>query len=40
MRIILATNNKNKVREVGEILSPLGYEVISQSEAGVDIDVE
>lgn len=40
MKIILATNNKNKVREVGEILSPLGYEVISQAEAGVDIEVE
>ena len=40
MRIILATNNKNKVREVGEILSPMGYEVVSQSDAGIDIDVE
>ena len=40
MKIILATNNKNKVREVGEILSPLGYEVLSQAEAGVDIEVE
>ena len=40
MRIILATNNKNKVREVGEILSPMGYEVISQSDAGIDIEVE
>ena len=40
MKIILATNNKNKVREVEEILSPLGYEVLSQAEAGVDIEVE
>lgn len=33
MKIILASNNKNKLREMKEILSPLGYEVFSQSEA-------
>lgn len=40
MKIILATNNKNKLREIREILSPLGYEVITQSEAGINIEVE
>ena len=40
MKIILASNNKNKIAELKQILSPLGYEVISQSEAGVDIEVE
>ncbi len=40
MKLILATNNKNKLREFREILSPLGYEVVSQSEAGVNIEVE
>ena len=40
MQIILASNNKNKLREVRQILEPLGYEVISQSEAGVNIEVE
>lgn len=40
MKIILASNNKNKLREMKEILSPLGYEVLSQSEAGVNLDVE
>lgn len=38
MKIIAATKNKNKLREFGEILR--GFEIISQEEAGVDIDVE
>lgn len=38
MKIIVATKNKNKLREFGEILK--GFEIISQEEAGVDIDVE
>ena len=38
MKIIAATKNKNKLREFGEILS--GFEIISQEEAGIDIDVE
>ena len=38
MKIIAATKNKNKLREFGEILK--GFEVISQEDAGVDIDVE
>lgn len=40
MKIILASNNKNKLREIKEILSPLGFEVISQREAGADIEAE
>lgn len=40
MRIILASNNKNKLREFREILEPMGFEVVSQSEAGADIEVE
>jgi XTP/dITP diphosphohydrolase len=39
-QIILASNNKNKLREVKQILEPLGYTIISQSEAGVNIEVE
>lgn len=35
-KLVMATNNKNKLREVREILSPLGIDVISQSEAGAD----
>ena len=38
MKIIAATKNKNKLREFGEILK--GFDIISQEEAGVDIDVE
>ncbi len=40
MKLILASNNKNKLREFREILEPAGFEVISQSEAGADIEVE
>lgn len=40
MKIILASNNKNKLREVKEILEPLGFSVLSQSEAGAEIEVE
>lgn len=39
-KVILASNNKNKLREIKEILTPLGYEVVSQSEAGINIEVE
>lgn len=40
MKTVLASNNKNKLREFREILEPLGWEVISQSEAGVDTEAE
>lgn len=40
MRIIVATKNENKIREISEMLSPLGFEVISQTNAGINIDVE
>ncbi len=39
MKFIIATNNKHKVKEFERILSPLGIEVISQSDAGINIDV-
>ena len=40
LKLIIASNNKGKIREYKELLSPLGYEAISQSEAGVNIEVE
>ncbi len=40
MKIILTSNNKNKLREFREILEPAGFEVISQAEAGADIEAE
>lgn len=38
--IILASNNKNKLREFRQLLEPEGYEVISQSEAGMNFEAE
>ena len=40
MKIIAATQNKGKIKEIQEIFGKLGFEVISQKDAGVDIDVE
>lgn len=40
MKIVAATNNENKVREIKRIFSPLGFEVIAQRDAGIEIDVE
>ena len=40
MKLILATGNKGKLREFKEILEPLGYEILSQGELGLDLDVE
>ncbi|MBR5344546.1 MAG: RdgB/HAM1 family non-canonical purine NTP pyrophosphatase [Clostridia bacterium] len=40
MKLILATNNQGKVKEYRDILTPLGFEVLSQSEAGIHLDVE
>ena len=40
MNIIIASNNKGKIKELKKILEPLGYNVFSQSETGVNIEVE
>ena len=40
MKIILASNNRHKLDEISNILKPLGYDVISQSEAGINIEVD
>lgn len=39
-KLVMATNNENKLREVREMLSPLGIEVISQQEAGANTNPE
>ena len=39
-KLIFATGNENKVREIREIMGDLGYEVISMKEAGIDIDID
>ena len=39
MKLIIASNNQGKIREMKEILSPLGYEPVSMKEAGIEIDI-
>lgn len=38
-RIIFATGNENKMKEIRMILKDLGLEILSMKEAGVDIDI-
>jgi len=40
MELIIASNNKGKISEYRDILSPLGFQVFSQREKNVDIEVE
>ena len=40
MKLVLASKNEKKLREMDEILSALGIEVISEAQAGVDVEVE
>ena len=38
-RIIFATGNQGKMKEIREILADTGYEVVSMKEAGVDTEI-
>lgn len=38
-RIVFATGNENKMKEIRMILSDLGMEILSMKEAGVDVDI-
>ncbi len=40
MKLVLASQNQKKLKEMGQILGELGIEVCLQSEVGVSIDVE
>lgn len=40
MKFVLASKNPNKLKEMREILTGLDIEVISEAEAGVDVEVE
>lgn len=40
MKVIAATKNKGKIREMSEILSPLGIEIVPQEDMGIELDVE
>lgn len=39
-KIIFASNNEGKIREVKEIMADYGKEILSLKEAGIDLDVE
>lgn len=40
MKLIIASNNEGKINEYRKLLTPLGYEVVSQSEVGINIKPE
>ena len=41
MKIIIATHNKHKLQEMSRILSPMGYEVVTDTDLGIELsDVE
>ena len=41
MKIIIATHNKHKLNEMSRILSPMGYEVVTDTDIGIELsDVE
>ncbi len=39
MRVVAATKNPGKIKEISSILSKLGLEVISQADAGINVDI-
>lgn len=40
MRVVLASSNKGKLRELSALLAPLGYDVVSQNTLGIDTPPE
>lgn len=38
-RLIFATGNEGKMKEVREILADTGYEILSMKEAGIDLEI-
>ena len=40
MELILASNNLDKLREVKKIMEPAGFTVLSQREAGIELEAE
>lgn len=38
--ILLVSNNKHKVKEISAVLSPLGFNVVSLAEAGIEMEIE
>lgn len=40
MRVVLASSNKGKLRELSALLAPLGYDVVTQNTLGIDTPPE
>ena len=40
MKVVLASKNKHKLEEISKITEKFGFELVLQSELGIDIDVE
>lgn len=40
MKLLVATGNAHKLEEFARILAPIGYEIVSPKEAGIDSEVE
>jgi len=38
-KIVFATGNENKMKEIRMILADCGYEILSMKEAGIDVDI-
>jgi XTP/dITP diphosphohydrolase len=38
-KLIFATGNENKMKEIRMILADCGYEILSMKEAGIDVDI-
>lgn len=38
--VIVASNNKDKIREIKEILKKFNIDALSMKEVGIDIDIE
>ncbi|MDE5872545.1 MAG: non-canonical purine NTP pyrophosphatase, partial [Lachnospiraceae bacterium] len=38
-RLIFATGNADKMKEIRMILADSGYEIVSMKEAGIDVDI-
>ena len=39
-KLIFATSNEGKMKEVRAILAGTGYEILSMAEAGIEADIE
>ena len=39
-KIVLATGNKGKVKEIADVLADFGFEVIAQTDLGIESPIE